>query len=71
MDIYATNRCETYIKDGEDFQPERWLKETGDTMHPFTSLPFGFGPRMCIGSYSYYYIFISNTVINIVQQKRH
>ncbi|KAH8291515.1 hypothetical protein KR054_012298 [Drosophila jambulina] len=37
----------------DEFLPERWLRdpETGKKMQvsPFTYLPFGFGPRMCIG----------------------
>lgn len=39
---------------GKEFLPERWLKDTegcpsGKTANPFLFLPFGFGPRMCIG----------------------
>ncbi|KAL1397372.1 hypothetical protein pipiens_009815 [Culex pipiens pipiens] len=39
---------------GSEFLPERWLKETsgcpsGKDAHPFLFLPFGFGPRTCIG----------------------
>ncbi len=31
-----------------DFVPQRWL-DRENKPHPFLSLPFGFGPRMCIG----------------------
>ena len=40
-----------YVKDPKVFRPERWVK--GDPLyediHPFVHLPFGHGPRMCIG----------------------
>ncbi|XP_016974313.1 probable cytochrome P450 12d1 proximal, mitochondrial [Drosophila rhopaloa] len=43
----------TYYADPDEFIPERWLRnpETGKKgqASPFTFLPFGFGPRMCIG----------------------
>ncbi|XP_017038766.1 probable cytochrome P450 12d1 proximal, mitochondrial [Drosophila ficusphila] len=43
----------TFYSRPEEFLPERWLRdpETGkkSQVSPFTFLPFGFGPRMCIG----------------------
>ena len=43
--------------DPDSFHPERWLRGDGQTMRPgkgqavhtFAALPFGHGPRMCIG----------------------
>lgn len=45
---------EEYFERGNEFLPERWLKETsgcpsGKDVHPFLFLPFGFGPRTCVG----------------------
>ncbi|XP_030572608.1 probable cytochrome P450 12d1 distal, mitochondrial [Drosophila novamexicana] len=49
----ALMKEEAYFPQADKFLPERWLrdpetnKKAGVT--PFTYLPFGFGPRMCIG----------------------
>lgn len=42
-----------YYKDSGKFLPERFLKDCDNAeikgKHPFVYLPFGFGPRMCVG----------------------
>ena len=47
---------EKFFERSKEFIPERWLKDNEDLKcpnvkdsHPFAFLPFGFGPRMCIG----------------------
>ncbi|XP_049812226.1 probable cytochrome P450 301a1, mitochondrial [Schistocerca nitens] len=42
---------EEHFSRPSDFLPERWLKggESSQTAHPFAFMPFGFGPRTCIG----------------------
>ncbi|XP_062130747.1 probable cytochrome P450 49a1 [Drosophila sulfurigaster albostrigata] len=47
----------TYFPEPKSFIPERWLKQSavegcphaGQKIHPFVSLPFGYGRRMCVG----------------------
>lgn len=48
----VTGNMEEYVTDCKQFKPERWMKQTtesSDFIHPFASLPYGHGPRMCLG----------------------
>lgn len=39
-----------YVNDANIFKPSRWLKAASDQkLHPFASLPYGYGARMCLG----------------------
>lgn len=46
---------ERHFPDPMKFLPERWLRESSaktfsaKNAHPFAYMPFGFGPRTCIG----------------------
>ncbi|XP_033754997.1 probable cytochrome P450 49a1 [Pecten maximus] len=43
-------RDESYFPQQNQFIPERWIRsDTRIDMNPFAHLPFGFGPRKCIG----------------------
>jgi len=46
---YAIQRDEKYFADPSKFNPERFSKENIENITPFTNLPFGTGPRNCIG----------------------
>ncbi|KAF2902389.1 hypothetical protein ILUMI_03786 [Ignelater luminosus] len=54
---YVISNLENYFPKSNQFLPERWLKtcphsEYSDICrnhHPFASLPFGYGKRMCLG----------------------
>lgn len=47
--IYAIHHDEKYYPNHEAFEPERFLPENKDKLTPYTYLPFGGGPRNCIG----------------------
>ena len=47
--IYAIHHSEEYYENPEKFNPERFLPENRDQIIPYTYLPFGSGPRNCIG----------------------
>ncbi|XP_037035585.1 probable cytochrome P450 49a1 [Bradysia coprophila] len=56
----VVSNLEEYFPEPQRFLPERWIKRgevadvalcphAGQKIHPFVSLPFGYGRRMCIG----------------------
>ena len=51
ISIWAMHRDERWWQDAAAFKPERWLgdKTGGDRSGGLAYLPFGAGPRMCIG----------------------
>ena len=58
MHIYHMSRDENVFLQPTAFRPERWLRDKKDNLKSnmfyeakevFSSLPFGFGMRMCIG----------------------
>ena len=47
--FYALHHNSKYWPDPERFDPERFTPEAKAARHPFAYLPFGSGPRNCIG----------------------
>ena len=51
INLWGMQHDEQYWQDAEAFRPERWLgdKTGGDKSGGMAYMPFGLGPRMCIG----------------------
>ncbi|KAF7286472.1 hypothetical protein GWI33_005111 [Rhynchophorus ferrugineus] len=47
---HAIHRDPKYYEDPNKFDPERFSIENKHKIRPYTYLPFGLGPRNCIGS---------------------
>ncbi|MEZ4672350.1 MAG: cytochrome P450 [Anaerolineae bacterium] len=50
ISIYAMHRNPAYFPDAETFDPERFSPEREKAIPRFAYLPFGAGPRICIGN---------------------
>lgn len=46
---FVMHHSERHWRDPERFDPDRWLA-TGELPSPATYVPFGFGPRSCVGA---------------------
>ncbi|XP_075422084.1 cytochrome P450 3A24-like [Ascaphus truei] len=46
---FVLHRNPEFWPEPEEFQPERFSKENREAQEPYTFLPFGAGPRNCIG----------------------
>lgn len=49
VSIYAIHHNPNYWPNPEMFNPDRFLPERKDQIIPYSWIPFGFGPKICIG----------------------
>lgn len=47
--VYSLHRDPKYHPNPEEFDPERFLPPRNEQIKPYTYLPFGAGPRICVG----------------------
>ncbi|XP_070548935.1 cytochrome P450 27C1-like [Ptychodera flava] len=47
--MWLMSRDPKCFSDPLEFRPERWIRVEKEHFYGFKSLPFGYGPRMCIG----------------------
>ncbi|XP_026681996.1 probable cytochrome P450 49a1 [Diaphorina citri] len=64
---YVTGNEDKYFHKAKEFLPERWLKSNKCPFHPFASLPFGYGRRMCLGR-RFADLEIQTLITKIIQQ---
>lgn len=57
--VFSIHRDPDIYSDPDKFDPERFSKEAEDARHPMHYLPFGHGPRNCIGTFITRLYFIS------------
>ncbi|HET9478711.1 MAG TPA: cytochrome P450 [Pyrinomonadaceae bacterium] len=48
---WVTHRDPRFFERPDDFEPERWARESIERLPKFAYFPFGGGPRQCIGNY--------------------
>lgn len=63
--VYGFHHDSKYFPNPEKFDPERFSDENKHNIIPGTYLPFGIGPRNCIGKKILFYTIISQRLIRM------
>ena len=61
-------QLEAYFEDPQRYEPERWVRSEEpktQNVHPYLLIPFGHGPRMCAGEYSWSLQFARVVVVGV------
>jgi cytochrome P450 family 6 len=53
--VFALHHDPQYFPDPDKFDPERFTEENKKNLPNYTYLPFGEGPRICLGKNKYIY----------------
>lgn len=54
--VYYLHLNPDFFPEPETFKPERFLPENKRDIKPYTYMPFGEGPRICIGMYNIFFL---------------
>jgi cytochrome P450 family 6 len=58
ISVYALHHDPKYYPEPERFDPERFNEEQKAKRHHYVYLPFGEGPRICIGMFDVLYLIL-------------
>lgn len=61
--VYSIHHDKRYYENPEKFDPERFTEENRARRIPYTYIPFGTGPRICIGECRKSILWISIKII--------